>query len=213
MRRSSMSVAGLLLAAGLAAAGGLRGADEPLAAPASSRVDPYVARPRLIVMTDIANEPDDQMSLVRFLLYSNQFDVEGLVATTSTWMKDRVRPDVIHSVLDAYEKVQPRLSQHASGFPTAATLRTAVATGQPGYGMASVGSDKTSPGAERILASLSSAPSRVVKGPRPATSTCWSGSSPRPSTPTGTSSYSSSESWAIRSTSCSPTRSSRACDR
>ena len=28
-------------------------------------------------MTDIANEPDDQMSLVRFLLYSNQFDVEG----------------------------------------------------------------------------------------------------------------------------------------
>ena len=57
------------------------------APPPASQVDPYVARPRVVVMTDIANEPDDQMSLVRFLLYSNEFDVEGLVATTSTWMK------------------------------------------------------------------------------------------------------------------------------
>lgn len=43
-------------------------------------------------MTDNANEPDDQMSLVRFLVYSSQFDVEGLIATTattSTWMKNR----------------------------------------------------------------------------------------------------------------------------
>ena len=40
-------------------------------------------RARVVVMTNIANEPDDQMSLVRFLLYSNQWDVEGLVATTS----------------------------------------------------------------------------------------------------------------------------------
>ena len=70
--------------------------------PAPSLVDPYVARPRVVVMTDIANEPDDQMSLVRFLLYSNQWDVEGLVASTSTWMKARVRPDVILSVLGAY---------------------------------------------------------------------------------------------------------------
>ena len=44
---------------------------------APSDPDPYVARPRVLVMTDIANEPDDQMSLVRFLLYSNEFDVEA----------------------------------------------------------------------------------------------------------------------------------------
>src|SRR5262245_10403953 len=66
-------------------------ADNRLAA----RVDPYVEKQRVIVMTDIANEPDDQMSMVRFLVYSNQFDVEGLIATTSTWMKNKVRPDVI----------------------------------------------------------------------------------------------------------------------
>ena len=114
-------------------------------------VDAFAARPRVLVMTDIANEPDDQMSLVRFLLYSNQLEVEGLVATTSTWMKNAVRPDVVHSVLDAYEQVQPNLLRHAPGFPTAPALRKVVASGQPGYGMAAVGPGLTSPGAGLIV--------------------------------------------------------------
>src|SRR5215510_5192516 len=92
------------------------------APPPASQPDSYVARPRVLVMTDIANEPDDQMSLVRFLLYSDGFDVEGLVATTSTWMKRTVRPDVVLSVIDAYEKVQPNLLRHAPGFPAASSL-------------------------------------------------------------------------------------------
>src|SRR5205085_12363312 len=97
MRAQSHAVAAVLITlGGLTSATDVRGAE-----PAASQVDPFVARPRIIVMTDIANEPDDQMSMVRFLLYSNGFDVEGLVATTSTWMKKSVRPDVIQSVLDA----------------------------------------------------------------------------------------------------------------
>ena len=72
---------------------------EPGREPVGAHIDPYAARTRLLVLTDIANEPDDQMSMVRFLLYSNQLDVEGLVATTSTWMKSKPRPDVIMSVL------------------------------------------------------------------------------------------------------------------
>jgi len=32
---------------------------------------------RLVVMTDIGGDPDDQQSMVRFLLYSCDFDVEG----------------------------------------------------------------------------------------------------------------------------------------
>jgi hypothetical protein len=118
---------------------------------APSEPDPYVARPRVLVMTDIANEPDDQMSLVRFLLYSNEFDVEGLVATTSTWLKVGVRPDVIRRVLDAYEKVQPNLLKHAAGFPAAAALRDVVVPGQPAYGMAAVGEGRSSSGAGLIL--------------------------------------------------------------
>ena len=30
-------------------------------------------KPRVFVLTDIENEPDDAMSLVRFLTYANQF--------------------------------------------------------------------------------------------------------------------------------------------
>jgi hypothetical protein len=58
----------------------------------SSRVDPYVEKTRVVVMTDIANEPDDQMSMVRFLVYSNQYDIEGLIASTSTWMRNKSVP-------------------------------------------------------------------------------------------------------------------------
>lgn len=49
-------------------------------------------RPRVVVLTDITNEPDDEPSLVRFLVFADEYDVEGLIATTSVWLKDRVRP-------------------------------------------------------------------------------------------------------------------------
>jgi len=117
----------------------------------AARVDPYSEKARVIVLTDIANEPDDQMSMVRFLVYANEFDVEGLVATTSTWMRDKVRPDVIQQVIDAYEKVQPTLARHAEGFPTAGVLRALVTSGQPGFGMAAVGLDKMTAGASAIV--------------------------------------------------------------
>ncbi len=134
-----------------------------------ARIDPYVPKQRLVVLTDIANEPDDQMSMVRLLLYSNELDIEGLVATTSTWMKKAVRPDVIRQVLDAYEQVQPRLVEHRPGFPTASALREVVTTGQPEYGMAAVGPGKTSPGAERIVKAADR------PDPRPLWITIWGG--------------------------------------
>jgi len=128
------------------------GAQAPTAPdPLAARVDPFVDTQRVVVMTDIANEPDDQMSLVRFLVYANEFDVEGLIATTSTWMRRQVRPDVIRTVVDAYDQVRPSLLTHRPGFPTAEALRSVIAAGQPGYGMAEVGPQKMSAGAELIL--------------------------------------------------------------
>jgi len=128
----------------------------------ASRVEPYVEKQRVIVMTDIANEPDDQMSMVRFLVYANQFDVEGLIATTSTWMRNTVRPDVIRMLVGSYERVQPRLLQHQAGFPTADALRAVTVTGQAAYGMASVGPDKMTPGAELILRAAQRSDSRPL---------------------------------------------------
>ena len=137
--------------------------------PTAARVDAHAPKVRLFVLSDIANEPDDQMSLVRLLVYANEFDIEGLVATTSTWLKNGVRPDVMHSVLDAYAQVQPNLAQHADGFPSAAALRALVAAGQPGYGMAAVGEGKRSAGASQLLAAAQR------DDPRPLWVTAWGG--------------------------------------
>ena len=150
MRHASRPLHILMLAIALVVPARAALAQAPLDS-LGARIDPFVARPRVIVVTDIANEPDDQMSLVRLLVYSNQLDIEGLVANTSTWMKHAVRPDVIRTVIDAYAEVQPNLAKHEPGFPTADALRAVVTTGQPTYGMAAVGPDKMSPGAELII--------------------------------------------------------------
>ena len=34
-------------------------------------------RQRVLVLTDISNEPDDEESMVRFLVYANEYEVEG----------------------------------------------------------------------------------------------------------------------------------------
>jgi len=47
-------------------------------------IDGVDGEPRVVVLSDVGNEPDDQMSLVRLLLYSNEFGLEALVATTSS---------------------------------------------------------------------------------------------------------------------------------
>ena len=163
----ALSAASVLLAA---AGGAARGSSQPAPIPAlASRVDPYVEKQRVVVMTDIANEPDDQMSMVRFLVYSNQFDVEGLIATTSTWMRNKVRPDVIRMLVDAYGSVRSNLLLHERGFPTRASLAAAIAEGQPTYGMNAVGPAKASPGSALILRAAEKA------DPRPLWVLAWGG--------------------------------------
>ena len=36
-------------------------------------------RLRLVIETDAGSDPDDEQSLVRFLLYVNEWDVEGII--------------------------------------------------------------------------------------------------------------------------------------
>jgi hypothetical protein len=50
---------------------------------------------RVIILTDIEADPDDTQSLVRLLLYSNQIDIKGIVATTSCWHTEIVNPESI----------------------------------------------------------------------------------------------------------------------
>ena len=116
-----------------------------------THTDDFAGRPRVIVISDIGNEPDDQMSFVRLLLYSNEFDIEGMIAATSTWQKTATHPETMHALIHAYSEVRGNLLLHANGWPSAEDLNALVFTGQAGYGMAATGPDKMSPGAEMIL--------------------------------------------------------------
>src|SRR5688500_18016066 len=120
------------------------------------------SRSRMVVLTDISNEPDDEESLVRFLVYANEFEVEGLVATTSTWLKDKTREDLIRRQLQAYAQVRPNLLKHAPNFPEAEKLLAVTCTGQPGYGMASVGAGKETTGSRRIIDAIDRADERPL---------------------------------------------------
>lgn len=119
-------------------------------------------KPRVIVLTDITNEPDDEESMVRFLVYCNEYDVEGLIATTSVWLRDKVRPDKISERIDAYKQVRENLLKHAPGYPPAERLRDAVKSGLPEFGMKGVGPGKDSEGSRHIIEVVDQPDSRPV---------------------------------------------------
>lgn len=114
---------------------------------------PTTEKPRTIVTTD--GEIDDVDSFIRMLLYANEFQIEGLIYSSSMWhykgdgkgtsftsememtkniygaQTDLRWPGVewMNPLLDAYEEVFPKLSQHAEGFPTADHLRSLIRVG------------------------------------------------------------------------------------
>jgi len=103
---------------------------------------------RLLVLTDIGGDPDDQQSMVRLLLYANEFDLEGLIATS---VKSQVNPDQIYERIEAYRKVRPNLVKHADGYPTADFLRSLVKVGVKDRFMKSVGPGKSTEGSRHII--------------------------------------------------------------
>lgn len=116
-----------------------------------THLDEFTTHPRVIIISDIGNEPDDQMSLVRLLLYSNELDIRALIASTSTWQKSTTHPETMQALIRAYGEVRPNLLLNAKGWPTAEDLSSRVFAGQPGYGLAATSPGKMSPGAEAII--------------------------------------------------------------
>jgi hypothetical protein len=116
-----------------------------------TRVDDFKGHPRVIIISDIGNEPDDQMSFTRLLVYSNELDLEALIASTSTWQKSITHPETMHALVAAYAQVRANLMLHAQGWPAAELLDSRIASGQPEYGMASVGAGKSSAGSKAII--------------------------------------------------------------
>jgi hypothetical protein len=110
-----------------------------------------VKKHRLIVLSDIEADPDDTQSFIRLLLYSNEIDLKGFIATTSCWLTSGVYPESIKKIIHAYGKVQPNLLKHDAGFPNEETLLALVKPGLPKYGMLGVGQGNDSQGSEWII--------------------------------------------------------------
>ena len=95
----------------------------PEAKPAASETPKpraAIARPRVVVLSDFPpldvipvgagqgppekrSDPDDVQSMVRFLLYANDFDVEGLVASSATLANVAKKRNVL-DILDLYDR-------------------------------------------------------------------------------------------------------------
>lgn len=73
---------------------------------------PVAEKPRILITTDIGGtDPDDNQSMMHYLLYSNEFDCEGLVSSPSYGLGDKSE---ILRMIDLYEQDLPKLKQHSS---------------------------------------------------------------------------------------------------
>jgi hypothetical protein len=118
-------------------------------------------KPRIIVTTDITNEPDDQQSLIRLLVYSNNYSIEGIIGSTGIWKLCDPATDVIHECINAYSAVRDNLILHDADFPTGRYLHSITKTGNRGYGMSAVG-ERGSEGADLIISAVDKQDTRPV---------------------------------------------------
>lgn len=125
-------------------------------------VDRFSRLPRVVILSDTGNEPDDQMSLVRLLLYSKDLNLEGLIATTSVWQKNITHSETMHQLIAAYGSVRSNSLLHAQGWPTQSQLDSLAFTGQPEYGMARTGSGRSSAGSNALLIAMQKDESRPL---------------------------------------------------
>ena len=88
------------------------------------------AKPRILVSTDIGgSDPDDNQSLAHLLLYSDLFQIEGLISSPSYGGGSKSE---ILRMIELYEKDLPKLKKHKKGFPAPDYLRSITKQGQVG---------------------------------------------------------------------------------
>lgn len=138
-------------------------------------------KPRVIILTDISSldqkqgEPDDSQSLIRLMLYTNELDVEGLVASSNLRHGQLVRPELIQRVVAAYGQVHRNLLNHSPAYPPADQLSRLIKAGQPLAGPGqpletSVGAGKDTEASDWLIQVVDRA------DPRPVWVCIWGGS-------------------------------------
>ena len=99
-----------------------------LSLPTLAASTPRNQRPRVIIETDAGGDPDDEQSLVRFLLYSNDLDVEGIIANRGVAREgenrnsERTGLGIVRRQLNAYRECYPLLVKHDPRYPKAEQL-------------------------------------------------------------------------------------------
>lgn len=92
-------------------------------------------RRRVLIETDAGGDPDDEQSLVRFLLYANEWDVEGIIANRPQTRDgenrnpERTGLGVVRRLVAAYGDCWPHLVQNDPRYPTAAFLHARTVPG------------------------------------------------------------------------------------
>jgi hypothetical protein len=106
---------------------------------------PVPVKPRILISTDIGGtDPDDNQSMIHFLMYSNMFHTEGLISSPS--YGHGTKKNMV-DMIDLYEKDLPELAKHGKGFPSPGSLRAICKQGRQGaapfsgYTKATEGSD------------------------------------------------------------------------
>ena len=135
---------------------------------------PGEVKPRLLVLTDIGGDPDDQQSMIRLMTYANEFDIEGLIAsaagTPGELKEETTHPELIREIVEAYGKVRMNLLLHNPDYPPANSLLDRVKSGNARRGVKSLGADHDTEGSRWIV--------KVVDRdhPRPLNVVIWGGS-------------------------------------
>lgn len=105
-------------------------------------------QPRVLVLTDFPpldvipggaghgapekrSDPDDIQSMVRFLLYTNEFEVEGLIASSGTFANIANKRNLL-DIIDRYGLVEANLRRRDARYPTAERLRGLCWQGRSG---------------------------------------------------------------------------------
>ena len=170
----------------------------PQKLPISIATNETATKTRVVVMTDIGDDADDQQSMIRFLSYANEFDIEGITVTP---LYRPGRPNsvaasmaIMESLLNAYGTVHSNLILHSSDFPTKAYLESVTKTGNHGlkfytYGYESnigdwIGEGNTPSGPEWVAQPKDSEASNLIvsslekNDPRPIWFLAWGGTYP-----------------------------------
>jgi hypothetical protein len=100
------------------------------------------------------SDPDDVQSMVRFLLYANEFEVEGLVASSGTFANVANKTNIF-DMLTLYDLVYTNLSERDVRYPTSGALRAVTFQGRDGtWGNSvtnNIGAGKDSEASEAII--------------------------------------------------------------